>query len=166
MTCLAQGDDAFWIVGNDQPYFRAEPAVSVGPIRIFRQQDSELERLRQEIDGLVDALRDSGQRLVIYGSGNEATKLVAVSPGLRQVTSGVVDTQPSRHGVLFQPTGHLISSPSTWHTLGASHLLYASQAHQEEMHRQHQIAGPDGTFGIRIYPNVKILPITDPKQAD
>ncbi len=153
------GSTMHWITAAHRPFFEGPATYASEGLYVHAERDAEVARLTQEFDRHIVSFRHEGARIALLGSGAAADDLLTLVPSLKPLVVGVVDSDVRRQGETFVATGHRIVAPEGWVTTGATHLLYASQAYQDEMHDQHQQFGPRGSWGIRIHPRVEVVSV-------
>ena len=147
----------YWIQLGGSPVLLGEPALGASGIHVHKEGDSATERLRQELEECASWLRQEGATVALLGCGLAASELVKLVPGIKPLIVGVADSDIRRVGETFAPTGHIVVPAKRWSSTGATHLLYATGAFQDEMHQQHVEFGPTGSLGIRLHPRVEIV---------
>lgn len=153
------GTTLHWITAAERPFFDGPALFNSDGLSVHAEHDAEVARLAREFDRQIAILRQEGARVVLLGSGAAADELLTLVPALKPLIVGVADSDRRRQGATFLPTNHHIMAPDAWATSGATHLMYASKAYQDEMHDQHAEFGPRGSRGIRIHPTVEIVSV-------
>ena len=59
----------------------------------------------------LDAARDQGERVLVWGAGSKGTTFLNVVPGAREVVPAIVDLNPRKHGRFVPGSGHEVISP-------------------------------------------------------
>ncbi|TVR32968.1 MAG: GNAT family N-acetyltransferase [Nitriliruptor sp.] len=153
------GSTVHWITAAQRPFFEGAPLHASDGLHVHAERDAEVARLARELDDQIVVLRQEGARVALLGSGAAADELLLLVPSLRPLVVGVADSDVRRQGATFGVTGDRIVAPEGWTATGATHLLYASKAYQDEMHDQHLAFGPPGSRGIRIHPRVEVVAV-------
>ena len=159
LLTASYGNTVHWITAAQRPFFATAPVFQSEGLSVHVEHDAESARLAQEFDDRLALLRSEGARLALLGSRAAADELLTLVPALQGLVVGVADSDQRRQGQTFTATGHRIVAPEQWASTGATHLLYASKAYQDEMHDQHKRFGPRASRGIRIHPSVEIASV-------
>lgn len=150
-----------WLVIGNQRFFRPEGQYRSEGVAVHSEPNPPLlAALRELHDAVLPRLRSKQFRVAIFGSGDAATQILELVPGLRGFVDAVVDSDPRRQGQIFDVTGHRIEPPERWADSGAWVLLYSSTPYQDEMQRMHEHIGPSGSLGLRVHPSVELIEVT------
>ena len=159
LLTTSYGSTVNWVTAAQRPFFDGPPLFGSSGLFVHAEHDAEVARVAQEFDSQIVSLREEGASVALLGSGAAADELLTLVHALLPLIVGVADSDRRRQGEVFVATNHRIVAPEDWASTGATHLLYASKAYQDEMHDQHRQFGPPGSCGIRIHPRVQVVDV-------
>jgi hypothetical protein len=135
---------------------KEEKESGVCDIKMYKEFSDSLQKIKSELNGLLQSIKDKGQSIVAFGASHSATTLI-YNFSLERYIDYIIDDNELKHG-LFSPGHHIPVHPTKNILLDKpDYILILAWQHKDSILKRHKGLEDMGVKFIIPLPEIKII---------